>query len=88
MVLLESEGRRYETIRASSIGYGMGVELWDITEGKQEQVLFAFQFDTDGRVEFSCYREGIPFRLVEVFVHEVRNILGPKVTNEPGAVPD
>jgi hypothetical protein len=77
-MLLEYEGRRYEILEASSIGYGMGVEAWDRTSEPQEEVLFAFQFDVDGRIEFSCYRENIPFHLLEAFVHEVQRRLSAK----------
>jgi len=62
----------------------MGVELWDRTGEPNEEVLFAFQFDTDGRIEFSCYRENIPFRLVDIFVQEVLRrliIKGPEKSN-------
>jgi len=71
MVLLEHDQRKYEILTESSM-YGMAVELWDRTGEPIEEVLIAFQFDTDGRIEFSCYRENIPFRLVDIFVQEVR----------------
>ena len=74
-VLLEHDERKYEILTAGSIGYGMGVELWDRTEEPIEEVLLAFQFDADKRIEFSCYREKIPFRLVDIFVQEVRRRL-------------
>ncbi len=75
-MLLEYDTRQYEIVTASSIGDGIGVELRDIGEETGQDVLFAFQFDVDGRIEFSCYRENIPFPLLEIFVREVRLRLG------------
>lgn len=74
-MLLQYDGRKYEILLASSIGYGMGVELWDVTQQPDQQVLLAFQFDGDDRVEFDCFMESVPFELVEIFVKVVREWL-------------
>jgi hypothetical protein len=71
-------GRSYELIRASDVGRdGLGLELWDVTGGANEQVLEAFYFDTDGSTTLSAYREDLPLDLVEWFTRKARELLPP-----------
>ena len=73
----ELDGHRYQTVLGSDvINDGMYLELRELAGGDDEEVLLcAYWSDTDGRFAFHCYRQELPFVLVETFIQEARQRL-------------
>ena len=62
---------------------GMYVEMSEFIESQSalidtsywNAILNVYQADVDGSLSFSCYKENVPFELVELFMSEVRRRL-------------
>ena len=83
-MLLEFGGQKYEVVLGSDVvNDGMYVELREyipsqsqfIDTSSWKVILFAFKSEVDEDVSFSCYKEDVPFQLVEIFVSEVKKRL-------------
>lgn len=84
-MLVEYGGQQYQVARGSDVVRdGMFVELHEYIPSQSQlidtsywkAILYVFQSDVDGSVTFSCYREDVPFGLVEIFITEARRYLG------------
>ena len=90
-MLLVDNNHKYEILFGSDvINDGVYLEMNEIAEeipSHTATVLFAFFSETDGRFTFHCFRQELPFSLVETFVQEARRRLFPTSAEGQGDDP-
>ncbi len=83
-MLIEYGGKKYDIVRGTdTVNDGMFMELSEYMPSQSQYIdtsswkviLHAFKSDVDGSVAFSCYKDEVPFQMVEIFIGEVRKRL-------------